>query len=217
MKIKILLVDDHDVAIVGMRSILQQERTIEVVGEAEHGRAALQLVGKLSPDIVLMDISMPEMNGIEATRQIMGLRTRVKVIAQSMHTDEGIVIDMLKAGATGYLCKRSMRPHLLPAIRAVADGETYLCPEAAHIVLEKCLHHAANDPTADTNVLTSREREVLQLLAEGKTSKAIASILSITQKTVESHRARLMEKINIHTVAGLTKFAIRHGWTSVED
>ena len=217
MSIKVLLVDDHDIVRAGLRSILQQEPTVTVIGEAEDGRAAVKLVRKLSPNIVLMDIGMPEMNGFEATRQIMGLGTRAKVIAQTMRTDAQSILDMLQAGASGYLVKQAIGPHLIPAILAVSNGDTYMCPQAARVVLDRCLHHPQDGPNAVTNLLTSREREVLQLLCEGKTSKEIASILAVTPKTVESHRAQLMMKLDIHSVAGLTKFAIRQGLTSADD
>ena len=217
MNVRILLVDDHDIVRAGLRSILQKETNIEIVGEAPDGRTALRLVGELSPSIVLMDISMPDMNGLDATRQIVAMKSGVRVIALSMHSDRQFVVEILKAGASGYLMKNSVAPELPPAIRAVAAGKIYLSPAVTDIVIEDFVRNVpASHGGSTVESLSPREREVLQLLAEGKTSKEIAQMLHVSQKTVESHRAQLMERLNIHTVAELTKFAIRQGLTSLE-
>jgi DNA-binding NarL/FixJ family response regulator len=215
MNVRILLVDDHDIVRAGLRSILQNERNVEVVGEAPDGRTALQLVAELTPAIVLMDISMPDMNGLDATRQIVAQKGGVKVIALSMHSDRQFVVEILKAGASGYLMKNSVAPELPAAIRAVASGKIYLSPSVTDIVVEDFVRNRTPAGSA-LESLSPREREVLQLLAEGKTSKEIAAALHVSQKTAESHRAQLMERLNIHTVAELTKYAIRQGLTSLE-
>jgi len=216
MNVRILLVDDHDIVRAGLRSILQSEKTVEVVGEAADGRTALQLVGELSPAIVLMDISMPDMNGLEATRQIVAHKGGTRVIALSMHSDRQFVIEILKAGASGYLMKNSVAPELPAAIRAVASGKIYLSPSVTDIVVDDYVRNVSPSGKSTLETLSPREREVLQLLAEGKTSKEIAAALHVSQKTAESHRAQLMERLNIHTVAELTKYAIRQGLTSLE-
>jgi len=215
MNVRILLVDDHDIVRAGLRSILQNEKNVEVVGEAADGRTALQLVAELSPAIVLMDISMPDMNGLDATRQIVAKKDGVKVIALSMHSDRQFVVEILKAGASGYLMKNSVAPELPAAIRAVASGKIYLSPSVTDMVVEDFVRNQ-RPSGSPLEPLSPREREVLQLLAEGKTSKEIAAALHVSQKTAESHRAQLMERLNLHTVAELTKYAIRQGLTSLE-
>jgi DNA-binding NarL/FixJ family response regulator len=216
MTIRVLLVDDHDIVRVGLRSILEHESNIEVVGDVGDGREALRSVRDLLPQIVLMDITMPHLNGLEATRQIVAQCPGTKVIGLSMHSDRQFVIEILKAGASGYLMKNSVSSELQLAIRAVAAGKVYLSPTIADVVLEDYLRHVPQQPRSALESLSPREREVLQLLAEGMTSKEIAQSLHVTQKTVESHRAQIMERLKLHTVAELTKFAIRQGLTSLE-
>ena len=215
MKIKVLLADDHAMMRGGLRMLLEQNAELNVVGEAEDGRETVRLAKKLSPDVVVMDIAMPDMNGIEATRQILADCPGVKVIALSMHSDRHFVSEMLKAGATAYLLKECAVDELITAIMTVLKNRTYLSPCISGVVVE---HFVRNKPVSETTAfsqLTEREREVLQLMAEGKTSKKIADQLNLSVKTIETHRMKIIEKLNLHTVAELTKYAIREGLTSL--
>ncbi|MCX5635144.1 MAG: response regulator transcription factor [Planctomycetota bacterium] len=216
MTIKILLADDHKITRQGLRSLLEKQSDMSVVAEAEDGRTAVQMVEKLSPDVVIMDISMPDLNGIEATRQIISRNSKVKIIALSMHSDRLFVSEMLKSGACGYLLKDCAFEELARAIRAVVDGKTYLSPAISMVVVDDYLHHLSKTDSPTGQILTNREREVLQLMAEGKSTKQIALKLHISVKTVETHRRQMMDKLDIHTVAELTKYAIRKGLTSLE-
>jgi len=216
MSIKILLADDHQIIREGLRSLLEKQSDMEVVAEAHDGLTTVRLVQKINPDVVIMDIGMPDMNGIDATRQIITEHTKVKVIALSMHSDRRFVLEMLKAGASGYLLKDSAFEELVSAIHTVMANQPYLSPRITDIVVKEYLHHLPNgEPTVFT-VLTKREREVLQLLAEGRTTKQIAFSLSVSAKTIETHRQQLMEKLRLHSIAELTKYAIREGLTSLE-
>lgn len=215
MKIRILLVDDHKILRDGICSLVKGYPDMEVVGEAADGRTALTLVEKLSPDIVIMDISMPDLNGIDATRRINADYPNVKVIALSMHYDKQFVSEIFKAGASGYLIKDSAFDELEHAIRVVMDNKTYINPQIASLVVESLVSQPAASNQKAFSLLTEREREVLQLIAEGKSTKQIAADLSVSSKTVESHRRQVMGKLNIRNVAELTKYAIREGLTSV--
>ncbi|MCS7314287.1 MAG: response regulator transcription factor [Bryobacterales bacterium] len=206
-KIRVLLADDHALVRQGFRLILSAQPDIEIVGEAGNGREALELVEKLRPDVVVMDVAMPEMNGIEATRRLAALAPRTRVLALSMHKDSVYVREILRAGARGYLLKDAIDRDLLAAVRAVASGEAYLSPAVSEAVLSDYRRHVS-DPL---DLLTSREREVLQLIAEGKTNKEIASILNLSVYTVDAHRGRIMEKLNVHSVSELVRFAVRAG------
>jgi DNA-binding NarL/FixJ family response regulator len=215
MKIKVLLADDHVMMRGGLRMLLEQNGELTVVGEAEDGRETVRLAKKLSPDVIVMDIAMPDMNGIEATRQILEDLPGVKVIALSMHSDRHFVSEMLKAGATAYLLKQCAVDELITAIMTVLKNRTYLSPCISGVVVE---HFVRNKPKSESTAfsqLTDREREVLQLMAEGMTSKKIADQLNLSVKTIETHRMKIIEKLNIHTVAELTKYAIREGLTSL--
>jgi DNA-binding NarL/FixJ family response regulator len=216
MAIRILLADDHKIVRDGLRSLLQAEADLEVVGEAANGREAVRLAQELSPDVVVMDVGMPDLNGIEATRYIAGGASGAKVIALSMHSDRRFVEGMLAAGATGYLLKDSAFEELARAIRTVAAGRTYLCPLVAGVVVQTLVRASHAVQPARSPVLTPREREVLQLLAEGKSTKQIAGTLGVSVKTVETHRSRIMDKLDVHSVPELTKYAIREGLTSLE-
>ena len=216
MSIRILLADDHKITRQGLRSLIDKQSDMEVVAEAEDGRTAVSLVGELLPDVVIMDVSMPDLNGMEATRQIIGAFSGVKIIALSMHSDELFVIEMLKSGALGYLLKDCAFEELERAIRAVVDGQTYLSPSISGVVVNGYLHRLSKADFSGLEVLTHREREVLQLMAEGKSTKQIALKLHISVKTVETHRRQIMNKLDIHTVAELTKYAILKGLTSLE-
>jgi len=215
MKTKILLVDDHKILRDGICSLVKGYDDMEVVGEAADGRTAIRLVQELSPDVVIMDISMPDLNGIDATRRIIADYPKVKIIALSMHYDKQFVSEIFKAGASGYLIKDSAFDELEHAIRIVMQGKTYINPQIASLVVESLVNQTASTSRKAFSLLTEREREVLQLISEGKSTKQIASDLHVSAKTVESHRRQVMGKLNIRNVAELTKYAIREGLTSV--
>jgi two-component system response regulator NreC len=214
MAIRILLADDHKIVRQGLRTLLQKEPDMEVVAEAEDGRASLKLAQQLSPQVVIMDVGMPDLNGIEATRQVLADSPGIKVIALSMHSDRRFVVNMLKAGASGYLLKDSAFEELAAAIRAVMANKTYLSPGVSDVVIKDYISGPKLDSSA-FSVLTAREREVLQLMAEGKSTKQIADRLIVSVKTIETHRQQIMNKLNIHSVAELTKYAIREGLSSL--
>jgi len=216
MSVKILLADDHKITRQGLRSLLEKEPDMEVVAEAEEGRTAVRLVRELLPDVVVMDVSMPDLNGMEATHQIVAEHPNVKVIALSIHSDNLFVSEMLKSGASGYLLKDCAFEELARAIHVVVDGKTYLSPAISGVVVDDYLHRLARTESPSSEVLTDREREVLQLIAEGKSTKQVALKLHISVKTVETHRRQIMSKLDIHTIAELTKYAIRKGLTSLE-
>jgi len=216
MSIRILLADDHKITREGLRSLLDNQQDMEVVAEAEDGRTAVSLVREVVPSVVIMDVSMPDLNGVEAARQIIAQFPDVKIIGLSMHSDTLFVTEMLKSGASGYLLKDCAFDELALAIRTVVTGKTYLSPSISGVVVDDYLHRLSKADFSDSEVLTDREREVLQLLAEGKSTKQIALKLHISVKTVETHRRQIMNKLDIHTVAELTKYAIRKGLTSLE-
>lgn len=215
MKIKILLVDDHKILRDGICSIVKGYPDMEVIGEAADGNIAMRLVKELSPDVVIMDISMPNLNGIDATRKIIADNPKIKVIALSMHHDKQFVSEIFKAGASGYLLKDCAFDELEHAVRIVMDGKTYINPEIASLVIESLVSQPQATSQKAFSLLTDREREVLQLIAEGESTKEIASHLSVSSKTIESHRRQVMGKLNIRNVAELTKYAIREGLTSI--
>ncbi len=213
MTIKILIADDHAVVAEGLKHLVEAQSDLQVVGTAGDGREAVRLAKETSPDVVLMDLSMPELNGADAARAILGERPECKVIVLSMYAEREYVRRALKAGATGYVVKRSAAKELVDAIRAVHAGQRYLSPRVADVVIDDY----AGDGKADLlEKLSAREREVLQLLAEGRTGAEIAQRLALSQKTVETYRARLVEKLGIRDVAGLVKFAIQRGLVSLE-
>ena len=217
MSTKILLADDHKITRQGLRSLLEKQPDMKVVAEAEDGREAVRLARELHPDVVIMDVSMPDLNGMAATRQILGKSKKVKIIALSMHSDTLFISEMLKSGASGYLLKDCAFEELREAIRTVIAGNIYLSPAISDVVVDDYLHRLSKTGPSDSGeILTDREREVLQLMAEGKSTKQIARELYISVKTVETHRRQIMNKLNIHTVAELTKYAIRKGLTSLE-
>jgi DNA-binding NarL/FixJ family response regulator len=211
-----MLADDHKITRQGLRSLLEKQQDMEVVAEAENGRIAVRLAGEIAPDVVIMDLTMPDLNGVEATRQIVADSPDVKVIALSMHSDSLFVTEMLKSGAAGYLLKDCAFEELAKAIRIVLEDKIYLSPSISGVVVEDYIHRLAQTDFAGFEVLSDREREVLQLMAEGHSTKQIATKLHISVKTVETHRRQIMSKLNIHTVAELTKYAIRKGLTSLE-
>ena len=205
--IKVLLADDHAVVRTGFRHILASQWDMEVVGEVADGLQAVEMTESLKPDVVVMDVTMPGLNGIEATRRIQSSTPRTKVLALSMHKDAVYVREILRAGARGYLLKDSSEADFLKAVRAVSQGNGFLSPEVSHAVLDDYRKHVTNP----IDLLSSREREVLQLIAEGQTNKDIANRLSLSVYTVEAHRGRIMEKLNLHSTGELVRFAMRNG------
>jgi len=205
--IRILLADDHAVVRRGFRLILDGQPGLQVVGEACNGREAVQLATALEPDIVILDVSMPDLNGIEAARRIVEEVPRARVLALSMHRDGVYVREMLRAGARGYLLKDADDEALIDAVQAVARGDAYISPSVADTVLTDYRRHVTNP----LDLLSAREREVLQLISEGRTNKDIAQLLGLSIHTVDSHRSRLMEKLNLNSTGELVRFAIRNG------
>ncbi len=215
MSIKVLLADDHRIMREALRSLIEKESDMKVVGEAADGRIAVRLSREVSPDVVIMDITMPELNGVEATNQILSEAPNVKILGLSMHSDEHFVAGMLKAGGSGYLLKDCAADELVQAIRSVIEGKQYLSPKIAGIVIESYRRTVSKNQLSRAPELTAREREVLQLVAEGETSKRIAGLLYVSAKTVDAHRQNIMAKLDINTVAGLTRYAIQKGITSL--
>lgn len=216
MPIKILIADDHQMFREGLNSLLQGDPKMEVVGMAQNGREAVQLCSALLPDVVLMDISMPDLNGIEATRQIQKEHPEMMIIGLSMHADHRFVTRMLKAGAVGYLLKDSAFEELARAIRVVKSGKIYLSTNISDLLIKDYIRNIKDEETSYLAKLSEREREVLQLLAEGKNVKQIAAKLDISDKTVETHRQHIMRKLEIYNLADLIKFALREGITTLE-
>jgi len=212
--IRIILADDHQIVRQGLRMLLEAEPDMKVIAEACNGREVLKQAQELLPDVVIMDITMPELNGIEATRQILSIAPRIKVIALSMNADSRFVLNMFKSGVSGYLLKECSQGELVKAIRIVIKGNTYLGPGISDIVIKDSLSHWQTKDGSVFSTLSAKEREVLQLMAEGKTTKQIAEGLYVSVKTTEAHRKNIMDKLGIHSIAELTKYAIREGLTS---
>ena len=216
MGIKIILADDHAMLRHGLSKSLQNEKDMEVVAQAKDGRTTVELAKELSPNIVIMDIGMPDLNGIEATRQIVKENPKVKIIALSMHSSKNFIIEMFKAGAAGYLLKDCEFDELVNAIRLVMTNKTYISPAISDVVVDNYMRQPENARDSAFSILSQREREVLQLLTEGKATKQIAKRLHISAKTVEVHRLNLMNKLKIDNIAQLTKYAIQEGLTRPE-
>jgi len=216
MAITILIADDHKIVREGLIALLSQHPQMTVVGEAENGRQAVQLAATLRPRVVIIDIGMPELNGIEATRQIIAEVPDVKVIALSMHSDKRFVKGMLKAGAAGYLLKYCASEELISAIQRVMANRIYLSQDITGIVVEDYVQKLGESDASAFQTLTPREREVLQLLAEGRSTRQIADSLHVSVKTIEVHRKQLMDKLGLTSLADLVKYAIREGLTSIE-
>jgi DNA-binding NarL/FixJ family response regulator len=229
---KVLLADDHRIVREGLKSLLQSQPDLEVVAEAADGRQAVEMARNLSPDVVVMDVAMPQLNGIEATRQLACQDPAMKIVALSMHSDRRFVSEALKAGASGYVLKDGAFDELISAIRSVVADRVYLSPRVAGAVVDDYVrrlpdgrrdgapHPGTDDPhdarRSAFDALTPREREVLQLMAEGYATKEVAHRLHVSVKTVETHRRQIMEKLDLHSVAELTKYAIREGLTTLE-
>ncbi len=214
--LKIMLVDNHRVMREGLRILIDSEKDMKVVAEADNGREALSISKKHRPDIILMDVMMPDMNGIEAARRIRSEFETIRILALSMYDDRHYVAEMLRAGASGYLLKDCAFKELSGAIRTVAEGKFYLSPSISGMVIEEYIKMLENDDGEETiSTLTSREREILQLIAEGRSTREIANAINVSMKTVETHRYHIMQKVNVNSIAELTKFAIREGLTSL--
>lgn len=212
MKIKIVLADDHTVVREGLRSLFEDEQDMQIVGEADDGLKAVRRVNEMRPDVVIMDIAMPQLNGIEAMRQIVEQGLKTRVIALSMYADKRFVCEMLKAGASGYIVKDCAFDEIVRAVRIVCQGRIYLSPAITDIIVQDYMRQV-NERNISCHALSAREQEILQLLSEGKTTKQIAVRLGIGNKTVETYRARIMKKLGIYNVPELTKFAIKEGLT----
>jgi len=218
-KARVLLVDDHAVLRQGLKVLLSQEADIQVVGEAENGREALERIAELQPNVVVTDISMPGLNGIETTRQLRRQYPEIKVVVLSMHADEEYVFQVLNAGAAGYVLKQSDSIEILTAIRAVLADGSFLSPMISQTVIDGYIRNARNqdEQQDELTLLTPREREVLQLLAEGLSNREIAAQLSISVKTVETHRSNMMNKLEVKNKTELIKYALRRGWATLDE
>jgi two-component system, NarL family, response regulator NreC len=211
-KIRVLLADDHQLMRSGVRLMLERENDLSVVGEASDGREAVALAGSLKPDVVVMDIGMPNLNGTEAAHQMIQERPELAVVMLSMHSDESYVLRALKAGARGYLLKDSAEADLIKAVHVVAGGKSFFSPAVSKVLLDDYVRKLKRSGTEDAyDLLTPREREVLQLIAEGKSNKDIANLLNLSVYTVESHRSNLMEKLNMRGLPELILYAVRRG------
>ena len=215
MCIRVVLADDHKIMREGLCSLLRNDPRVEIVGVAEDGRSAVQLAREHKPDVVVMDVAMPDLNGIEAARRIKAEMPDVRILALSMHSDKRYIASMLQAGASGYLLKDCAFKELVQAIHTVSRRQVYLSPSIAALVTDDYVRQLMAKDGSPASMLSPKEREVLQLMAEGHSTKQIAATLFLSVKTIETHRQQIMEKLDIHSVAELTKFAIREGLTSL--
>ena len=216
MSIKILVADNHGILRQGIQALIEKQKDMEVVGQADNGLMAVEMTRQLSPDVVLMDVTMPLLNGIEATRQIRSEQPQVKVLALTVHAEREFVLDMIRAGASGYMLKECVFDDLVIAINAVVSGKAYLSPEIIGIVLGDIIKNDVSPVAAGAcETLTPKERHILQLLIEGKSAKQIALQLGVSVKTIEASRRHIMEKTGVDNLVGLTKYAIRQGLTTV--
>ena len=213
---RILIADDHGIVRQGLKSLIKHQSDMEVIGEAEDGRVAVELAKELRPDVVVMDISMPTLNGMEATRLILQENNNIKVIALSMHSDKHIVMEALEAGASAYVLKSYLFDELIRALEQVTQDGYYLSPRITNVVIDDYISKSRKSESPAKPKLTSRERQIAQLVAEGKTIKEIARILHISSKTADANRRQIMSKLNMSGVAELTKYAVREGLTSLE-
>ena len=214
-KIKVLLADDHKMIRAGLRLVLEQQPEISVAGEADDGRQAVSLAQELKPDVVVMDIGMPTLNGIEASLQIKQALPNTAIVMLSMHSDEGYILRALRAGAAGYILKDSAEADLVSAVRAVAEGKSFFSPKVSRILLEDYMRKLRKTGAEDSyDLLSAREREILQLVAEGQSSKEIANLLNLSVYTVETHRGNIMQKLNLRGIPELILYAVRKGIVS---
>lgn len=219
MTIRILIADDHKIVCDGLKALLEAQPEMQIVAQAANGREAVKLAHKLKPDMVIMDVAMPDLNGLDAVRQILSEQPQIKVIALSMHADRRYVTGMLSAGASGYILKHCAFEELVHAIHIVLSNQFYLSPAITGIVVKELAQSRisrARQSASPSQSLTSREREVLQLISEGNSAREIAQRLHLSVKTIETHRRQIMQKLEIHSIADLTKFAIREGLTSLD-
>ena len=216
MSLKILIVDDHQIFREGLRALLEREPDMEVVADAADGAAAISLSREHHPDVIVMDITMPVMNGIEATRQILAESPGARIVALSMESDRRFVVEVLKSGAVGYVLKDAAVAELTTAIRTVAAGDPYLGPKITHLIIREFMQRIPEESSLTFEVLSPREREVLQLIADGKNPKEIAFTFNVSLKTVENQRHSIMKKLNLYSIAELTKYAIREGLSSLK-
>ena len=216
MKIKILLADDHKILRNGMRSMIEKEPDLEVVGEAENGITAVQMACDLNPDVVIMDIAMPGINGVDATREILSKAPEIKVLALSTYSEKQFIFTMLKAGALGYLVKDCAFEELVSAVRSVAENKIYIAPKVLNIVVKEYLNHESQELPKDDVQITPRERDVLRLITKGKNTKEVASELYVSAKTIETHRQNIISKLGIHNVAELTLYAVQSGLITLD-
>ena len=213
---RVLLADDHKILRQGLRTLLEQESDIQIVGEAENGRSSVKLASELAPDVVIMDVAMPDLNGIDATRRITEAEPNARVLALSMHSDGRYVRGMLQAGARGYILKDCAAEELTRAIRTVMANQVYVSPGVTGTIVNDYVRQLSSSDTGEPATLSRREREVLQLLAEGGSTAQIAERLHLSVKTVETHRKRIMDKLDLRSIAELTKYAIREGITALD-
>ena len=210
--IRILLADDHSILREGLRMLLDRQDEFAVVGDASNGREAVEMAEKHDPDVVIMDLAMPGLNGIEATRRIIARSPRTAVVILSMHSDESYILRSLKAGARGYLLKDSLKADLLDAVRAAVRGKSFFSPKVSQVLKEEYVNELEARGAEDTwELLTDREREILQLVAEGKTNKEIAALLNISIYTIDTHRSHILQKLNLHSAPELILYAVRKG------
>ena len=217
MKTRILLTDDHETMRKGLRSLLERETDFEVIGEASNGRDAIRLARELEPDIMVMDVGMPDVNGMEATSRIMAKMPDMRIVALSMHSDKRFVTGMLTAGAFGYVLKSEAVEELVGAIRAVKTGRVYTSPKVTDVVMQDYVNKLTTPQGDGESPLTPRESEVLGLLAGGASTREISEQLHLSVNTVDTHKRRIQHKLDLHSVAELTKYAIRHGLTQLDD
>jgi DNA-binding NarL/FixJ family response regulator len=215
MSMKIVIADDHHLVREGLKILIDKAENIEIIGEAESGRQAVELSEKLNPDVIVMDVAMPDLNGMEAAQKIMLINPTAKILALSMHKEKKYIINMFKAGASGYLLKDDTYKELITAIEEVNNGNIYLSSTIANVIVKEILRNINNRENLICPGLTPKEREVLKLYAEGSSTKKIAYELKISVKTVETHRKHIMDKLGIYTIAELTKYAIKEGLTSL--
>ena len=214
-KIRVLLADDHKMIRAGLRLVLAQQADIMIAGEADDGREAVTLAGELKPDVVVMDVGMPNLNGIEASLQIKQARPETAIVMLSMHSDEGYILRALRAGAAGYILKDSAEADLVGAVHAVAEGKSFFSPKVSRILLEDYMRKLKKTGAEDSyDLLSAREREILQLVAEGKSSKEVANLLNLSVYTVETHRGNIMQKLNLRGIPELILYAVRKGIVS---
>jgi len=210
--IRVILADDHSVMRRGLRLILEQQENFEVIGEAGDGREAVRLAESVHPDVAVLDITMPNLNGIDAARQIIGKQPNIAIVMLSMHADEGYVLRALKAGARGYLLKESPESDFIAAIRSVSEGKAFFSPAVSRLLVEDYVRRLQDKDIEDSyELLTPREREILQLVAEGKSNKDVANMLNLSLYTVETHRSNILDKLNLHSVPELILYAVRKG------